>query len=68
MKNGAFAYLNELHQKFNTWITYSEISGAYQIHSFYLRIFELIKLNDFSNSNKVYLEKGDTQLQTLILL
>ena len=49
--------LNELHQSYSAWISYTKIEGEFQVHSFYRRIFDLIELNDFDGKKRRLFEQ-----------
>lgn len=49
-------------------MTYSLNPNDAQIHSFYMRIYDLMETNDFEETNKVYLEQGDHSLFALAML
>ena len=38
------------------------------MHTFYIRIFELLDINDFDHSNREELDKGNLQLMALGML
>ena len=44
--------LNEFHQSYSAWISYTVAEGEFQVHSFYRRIFDLIELNDFDGKKQ----------------
>lgn len=48
LKRESLALLNNLHQRENSWMTYSVVDNYVQINSFYLRVYELIYRNDFN--------------------
>lgn len=49
-------------------MTYTVTDDYVQINSFYLRIYQLVYKNDFNETNGLYLEEGDQQLQALAML
>lgn len=51
--------MNKLHQRENSWMTYSLNDEYVQIHTFYSRVYDLVHDNDFYKTNKFFLEKGD---------
>lgn len=55
----ALENINEVHQAYNTWITFSHDGSDVTIHSFYRRVFDLIERNDFEGSKKKKLTEID---------
>ena len=51
----ALATLNDLHQSYSAWISYSLEGGAFEVHSFYRRIFDLVEHNDFKATTQQFL-------------
>lgn len=49
----SLANLNELHQSYSAWISYTATEGEFQVHSFYRRIFDLVELNDFDGQKQL---------------
>lgn len=55
LQKGILKKLNDIHQLQNVWMTYSVTNESVRINSFYLRIYELLELNDYRHTNKHYL-------------
>lgn len=49
-------------------MTYSLNTNDVQIHSFYMRVYDLMESNDFQETNKPYLEQGDHEFFALAML
>lgn len=51
--------LNLIHQKYNTWATYSRTEDTLQVHLLYSRVYDLIQENDFDNSHLREISEGN---------
>jgi hypothetical protein len=68
VKPNSLKFLNDLHQKFNIWATYTLSEEVLEVHSFYWRVYELLEKNDFSMKNQHFLKSNDRVHQALGLL
>ena len=71
MVPSSLPYLNNIHQTYDTWITYSskKLRDGFEIYSFYRRLFDLIELNDFTNKNRqLFFNKPEDGFMALSML
>ncbi len=68
LKINALSKLNRLMQKYRAYVAYSNTTSYTEVIAFYPRIYQLLDLNDFDNTNKPYLKVNNIQVQTLGML
>lgn len=61
-------HINNQHQNFNIWLTYSVSPTSVNIIAFYMRVYELLAKNDFKRTNQAYLLNNNKEMITIGLL
>jgi hypothetical protein len=51
LKTNALQTLNRHHQLYPVYLTFAETNDFYLVNSFAMRVFDLVDLNDFNDTN-----------------